>query len=283
MEGDLVQRKFLSLINRNNIILSDLERKTVRNNVNLHYYKVNSTTENLGDYLSVVIVDYMKNLMNVDDKKQLSKTKHLYAVGSIIQNGFQNATIWGSGFLNDPSGSRLIRNMKLFRKLDIRAVRGPNTYNALKSLGYKCPNVFGDPAILMPLIYKPKDNIMQKKDYSVICHMADNSKCENRIDMLTKDYKKTITEIVSSNLIISSSLHGIILSEVYGVPAILYRPKNLDNSLFKFEDYYFSTGRMTFPIAESIEEAIKMQPCNLPDFSDMQEALINAFPKDLYE
>lgn len=274
--------QILSIIKRDKIILNNLDRRTTPNTVNVHYYEINKCTQNIGDYLSLVVVEYMKKLMNIDENKKLTNTRHLYAIGSIIQNGFQNATIWGSGFLNNPLHSKMMKLMKYYRKMDIRAVRGPNTYDALKKLGYQCPEVFGDPAILMPLIFQPECKSIKKKEYSVIRHMADNSICENKIDILTNDYKKFINEIVSSNLIISSSLHGIILSEAYGIPAVLYRPKNLDNSLFKFEDYYFSTGRMTFPIAESIDEAIKTEPCALPDFSQMQKDLIEAFPKDLY-
>ena len=40
------------------------------------------------------------------------------------------------------------------------------------------------------------------------------------IDVKTSDYRKFITEICQSKLIISSSLHGIILAESYGIPAI---------------------------------------------------------------
>lgn len=40
----------------------------------------------------------------------------------------------------------------------------------------------------------------------------------------------------------SSSLHGIILAEAYGVPAVMFR--SYDKSVdFKYLDYYASTGR----------------------------------------
>ena len=43
---------------------------------------------------------------------------------------------------------------------------------------------------------------------------------DNQIDILTNDWKK-INQIYNSKLIISSSLHGIILAVAYGIPAIL--------------------------------------------------------------
>lgn len=269
-------------INKDSIILGDLTRKTIKNKVNLHYYQVNNSIENLGDYLSVVVVDWMTKYFKINTDVELSKTKHLYAIGSIIMNGFQNCTIWGTGFLNDVDGSRLSRWLKHYRKFDIRAVRGTKTYDAFKKLGFDCPEVFGDPAILMPLIYKPVSGSDLANDYVVIKHMSDNRYVDNNIDILTTDYAGFIDKIVNSKLVISSSLHGIILAESYGIPAVLYLPENINNTLFKYEDYYYGTGRYKFPVARSVDEALKTKPCELPDIKVMQNDLINSFPHDIY-
>lgn len=75
---------------------------------------------------------------------------------------FRNSSVvWGTGihFIEDIIK---VANDKNSRLLDIRAVRGPLTKRALEMAGYICPNIFGDPAILMPLIYTPK--VTQKKE-----------------------------------------------------------------------------------------------------------------------
>lgn len=264
---------------RNSCILRDERFGIEDNKVNLHYWRFGKTCENIGDYLSSVVVDYMKDYYKVDDNIT-TETKHLYAIGSILQAGRQNATVWGSGFL-DPLTHRTAPLMKYLRKLDIRAVRGPNTRNHLIDLGYKCPESYGDPAVLMPLIYPGKPS-QKSKNYILINHFSDDTSCENSLNVLTNDYKNFIDTILKSKLVVSSSLHGIILSEAYGVPAILYLPKGLNNSLFKYEDYYYSTERFDFPIAKSIDEALSISPCKLPDLSNMQNHLINVFPKDLW-
>ena len=105
---------------------------------------------------------------------------------------------------------------------------------------------------------------------------------DNTIDIVTNDWKATIDEIANSELIISSSLHGIIIAEAYGVPAILLN-KTEDGDLFKYNDYYYSTGRKSYAMAESVEEALAMPRPEVPDLSKLQDNLLNTFPVDLWE
>lgn len=112
--------------------------------------------------------------------------------------------------------------------------------------------------------------------------MHDNAKYENEISTLTTDYGSFIDQITQCELVISSSLHGIILAESYGIPAVLFLPPALDNTLFKYQDYYYSTGRHSFPVATTIEEALKTKPCELPSLEKMQDKLLEVFPYDLW-
>lgn len=260
---------------RNSIILNTLKRKAVSKEVNLNWWSLNRADgqENLGDYLSVVVVDYMLNRKGIQKHQRVSKIKHLYAIGSIIGIGYQDATIWGSGFLN--GGKKQWRH---FRKLDIRCVRGPKTRQVLADNGYECEAVYGDPAILMPEIYAPKRE--QTGGVLVIPHICDECDYSNQISMKTTDYRGVIDKIASAKLVISSSLHGVILAETYGVPAIVLKGKS--TKMFKFEDYYLGTGRDQVPVASSLEEAMHMQAPCVPDFSGVRKQLIESFPYDLW-
>lgn len=273
-------------LHRNSIICHDYKRKARKNSVNLNYWCIDSQNnkDNLGDYLSYVVYEYMLKLNNIDKDKKLKKIKHLYAIGSILLTGFQDSTIWGTGVkdeLTGFSGKITLLFNKHFRKLDIRAVRGPLTRDYLLRNGIKCPEIYGDPAILMPLIYKNK--IKNKEDVLVINHYTQTqNKKINSVDLKTRDYKKIIDKICEAKLVISGSLHGIILAEAYGVPAILLEDRK-DFSLFKYQDYYYSTGRRKFPVAKTIDEALKMTPPSLPDLKKMQKDLLNSFPIDLWQ
>jgi len=292
----------------NGIIASYLDIPAKKNQVNIYQYHperfgydlYHNKPYNLGDSLGEVIVDYFLKQKGLDINTKVSFTKHLYCVGSNIQGGYQDATIWGSGMFPFEARPLLKIGTKipLFsqisfllqkinrRKLDVRAVRGPLTKKILEDYGFRCPDVYGDPAILMPLIYS--SNVKKNKQRLVIPQFVyerqfkTNYPNEKIVSMNTNDYKSVIDEIVSSEVVYTSSLHGIILAESYGVPAVFFRclPKWTD---FKYLDYYYSTGRTNIKIAKSFEEALTMEPLPLPDLSGLRKGLLESFPYDLWE
>lgn len=97
---------------------------------------------------------------------------------------------------------------------------------------------------------------------------------------VTTDYKSFINKILEAELVISSSLHGIILAEAYGVPAVMLG--NVPINRFKYYDWYYSTERYDFPVALSVNEALCTKPASLPDLSDMTKQVIKAFSEKLW-
>lgn len=153
----------MNFLKRDQIILSQASRKARMGEVNLHWWDTERELQNVGDYLSPVVFEFMRERYGVKDHP--SKTRHIYAIGSIIDAGYQDATIWGSGFLR---GERKYW-WRILRKLDVRCVRGPETRKVLIKNGYNCPEVYGDPAVLMPLIYEPKKD-KAVYDYRIVRH-----------------------------------------------------------------------------------------------------------------
>lgn len=286
------------IINADNIILYFPNVKAKEHRVNLHVSDMKQNGDipadddtrspyNLGDCLGLVVVNWMleKRGLSLDD--YVEKKKHLITVGSGVIKSYQNMTVWGSGVMREIYVPiKRFFQKSWFRKLDIRAIRGPLSRDYLIKLGHKCPEVYGDPAILMPLIYEGRKEEC-KYDISIIPQLTtekeirDNYSNAHIISMNTDDYKSVIDQIIQSKLIISSSLHGVILADAYGVPSVWYRGLNkvID---FKYMDYYASTGRTIDKIPTTIEEAIETEPLPLPNLKKLQEGLMEVFPYDLW-
>ena len=288
--------KKIEYFDRNNTLLADgqgYRMPAMKNKVNLNWWhiKYGQKEQNLGDMLSEVVFEYMCKKYNIEIERQISKTKHLYAIGSILFFENQDATIWGTGCMHSlPLNCSSFLHQRIMRKLDVRAVRGPKTREALLKLGVKCPEIYGDPAMLMPMIYKPERT--EKKYIVVIPHYKDRVLDENMnsttevlfMDMITDNWQTKIDIISSAKFVISSSLHGIILAESYGVPAVLLRP-SAESDLFKYEDYYWGTGRKIIPKVNTIKEGVEFDISNIekPNVEIIQENLIKSFPTDLWK
>ncbi len=293
-----IVREFVSIINANNIISTYPNIKAKEHKVNLLDYNLDEAgirhynagvPYNLGDELGKVVIDWMLERSNRGLSRDMwvKKKKFFLSIGSGLLFSYQDATFWGTGVERDDYPlHQLFFHRNPLRKLDIRAVRGPLSREMIIKLGHKCPEVYGDPAILMPLIYKP--DVEKCHDYAVIPQyytegkVRDQYKDEFIISMNTNNYKEVIDKIVSCRKVITSSLHGIILAEAYGIPAIWYRGlrKSVD---FKYRDWYYSTNRHEFPIATSIEEALLMEPPAIPNLTDLQKGIMEVFPYDLWE
>ncbi len=176
---------------------------------------------------------------------------HLFTIGSILQFSTNDCEIWGSGFISQNSKFKSIPRV-------FHAVRGPMTADRIEVLtGQKILN-FGDPALLTSKFYSPH-GIQSTNIIGLIPHYADktnllnskiiNSKGIEVIDVETDDIESFVNQIIKCKLIISSSLHGIILAESYGVPSFWAKfGTDVYGDDFKFYDYYLSTGRNVKPL-----------------------------------
>lgn len=288
-----LKEEFTLIRKANDINARYLDIPAKENRVNIFQYHPdrfysNSSQYNLGDSLGEVIIDFLLKQKGVEIDKHISKKKHLYCVGTNIHGAYQDATIWGSGCFYPLQGKFDFLLQKIARrKLDIRAVRGPLTREILiKKFNHKCPEVYGDPAILMPLIYNP---IFEKEyEYLIIPQFLNEKNFrekhhnERMITMNTNDYKNVIDEIKKSKIVYSSSLHGIILAEAYGIPAVFFRSLSKDRD-FKYYDWYYSTNRYDIKLVDTLEEAKKTTPPPIPDLTKLQQGLLDSFPYDLWE
>lgn len=266
-------------------VMGNLHRPIIPFKVNLLYWKPGKG-DNVGDLLSLVIYKFMCELYRKrgggGQRFPLIKTRRIVAIGSVLSFiGGGKTTVWGTGLMNKECVKALLNPDKK-AKLDIRCVRGPETRQCLIAYGFDCPAIYGDPAILLPRFYWPKVET-EKGKVIIIPHHSKleqySGKYTNVLDTYTSDWQTFVKEILSAEKVISSSLHGIILAEAYGIPCVwLY---DIPDSPFKYEDYYSSTGRTKYPVASDINSAMHMTGETNLKVKEMQDALIASFPFDI--
>jgi pyruvyltransferase len=215
-----------------------------------------SSPENFGDKLSQVVIERLLN-RRIDYSDQLKEKKPiLLGIGSILHYARDGDVIWGAGFRENPLGENRFKN------IDVRAVRGPLTRRFLLEMGIKCPEVYGDPALLIPYLFPEfKKSKYPSNRYIIIPHRQEIkyfSEYKNVV-LPTEPWDQIINKILNSKLVISSSLHGIIVAEAFGVPARLLKMSWMFEPLLKYKDYYLSTGRPNFKYAESLRQALRME------------------------
>ena len=261
----------------NSLMFGDFNRPLRKGRVNVYYWRP-AIGDNVGDLISLVLVQNIVQSLGLDFDKQTPRTRKLFAVGSIVEKAVQDATLWGTGLRHAilaPHGLAL----------DVRAVRGPLTRDALMHIGYACPEVFGDPAVLLPRFYQPQP--ARRRPFLLVPHFLKEREIlekypDNAVSTLTSDWRGFVDQIAAADLVISGSLHGIVLAEAYGVPAILLAGA-MDQERFKYDDYYLGTGRLRYDVAHTVEEALGLGGQPLPDLERCQENLLKAFPRDLWE
>ena len=256
-------------------------KKAYRNRVNLEWFR---DKVNLGDCLSPVICEHMLSKKGLSFDVPVSRTKHLMAVGSLLGGrGNFDVTVWGSGLMSFSNIYSIYRK-KIFQRHDVRAVRGPITRDALIQCGIDCPEVYGDPAVLMPLVYRPE--VDKQDDVVVVLHFNTDSSEKidgvRYLDIRTSNYQSFLTELCSAKMVISSSLHGIILAETYNVPSV-FLAQNREREMMKYYDWYYSTERMCVKVAMTMKEALSFDPMPIPDLTMMRLNLQNSFPYDLWD
>jgi pyruvyltransferase len=176
-----------------------------------------------------------------------SNTPRYYVIGSILNHTHSpNVEVWGSGL---EGGNYPIPHLPS----KLNAVRGPLTRKVLIALGCDCPEIYGDPALLLPKYYTP--NVKKEYKYGVVQHFLHkqetawiskykNDPTVNIIDIQNPSITDFIDEINKCEIILSSALHGIICGDAYGIPSyhVNFSPDG-DFNWFKFYDYYTSVGR----------------------------------------
>lgn len=215
-----------------------LKKSIYTNNIFLDWSKSHM---NFGDILNPYIIGKLTNRPIINVSARYCLDHHLLAIGSILGRATSKSIIWGSGFISSDAKFSSVPHQ-------IYAVRGPLTRKLLLNNGVSCPEIYGDPALLVSKFYKPK----VKKEFrlGILAHYSDkDNKWLNKIDDLSikiidiqnPNPLKVIDDIFSCDNIASSSLHGLIISDSYQIPSVWIKMSDkIVGGNFKFHDYFLS-------------------------------------------
>ena len=199
--------------------------------------------------------------------------KNYLCIGTLldaVNYSNKQTVVWGAG-VSGQDRDFIIPHKKC-------AVRGYKTIEFLKNRNYPFPTVVGDPALLLPRFYEPKfreerregrlrggeqsegwrgEKKLWKFKIGIIPHVVDlhhpviEEIRENHADEILiidlAHYKKwtdVIDQICSCDMILSSSLHGLIVSDAYNIPNCwIELSGKVLAGYFKYQDYGSSVKR----------------------------------------
>jgi pyruvyltransferase len=230
----------------------------------IYYWK---EKKNFGDLLSSLL---LKRFANLDSFWSKPEDSQLVVVGSLLHHipKHWSGVIAGSGKLHE-------RTKVDFPNATILGLRGPLTAKGLKG-----NIILGDPGLLADELVGYQD---KKWELGIVPHWSDKVlehnpiflKYNPKIIRVSDDPLKVIKEIGSCKKIVSSSLHGIILADAFGIqrrieiaPNMIANPWD-EGGLFKWLDYSASINtKLVIGTTQTIDENI---------ISDKQHELFDLF------
>lgn len=206
-----------------------------------YFYYSPKNFENAGDYFNNILMNKLYFCKCVPDI-----TPEIVLCGSVLSSSkIENAKyIIGCGFQNSKLATNINPNAYL-------AVRGNLSKERLKNQGISInENIkLVDPGLMVSRIYNLGE-VKKKYKVGIIPHYIDEDELKKKykdaegykiISMKTSDILSVCRQIQECEMILSSSLHGIIFSHSLGVPAYHIECKTLqEGDNFKFKDYYSS-------------------------------------------
>ena len=213
----------------------------------------------------------------------------LLAIGSILGrlgHGWfsHRTTVWGSGFIEEQS--------PVHRRHRYCAVRGHRTAERIKGAAIEA---LGDPGLLCGMLVPGWRDIAKKHPMGVIPHYKDRDHpgvaaflAEHpgsvALDVFTEP-AELLRRIAECEVVLSSSLHGLVVSDAFQVPNIWVEISGpLRGDRFKFSDYYSVFG-ITEPQPLDLKQGVQLRVIDdmrkryeRPGLEKIQQGLLASFP-----
>ncbi|HAN21586.1 MAG: hypothetical protein A2Y15_01880 [Clostridiales bacterium GWF2_36_10] len=165
---------------------------------------------------------------------------------SIPSDKLSTIHVWGSGFISPPEDG-----LDFIRPVYIHALRGVKTKEKCEYILKKKLDevVLCDPGLLASELVP--SGIVKKYDFGIVPHYVDKKNevfesitiPNSTVIDIQSDVVECITKIAQCKTIISSSLHGLIVADSFGIPNIrMICSDRIRGGDYKFDDYYSAFG-----------------------------------------
>lgn len=248
----------------------------LRSGRNVYWFYKEADGVNFGDWIGPYLFEKITNRKPLlANPAGSSRETTFFVCGSILHliKKEDAAIVWGAGAIKDDISFPGPRR--------IHAVRGPLSRDICLRQGYDCPEVYGDPGLLLPQFFRPKASglpcevglIPHFKDLDFLSDLYSGAAGVRVIDV-RRPVEDVVRDIAACKTTISTSLHGLIISHAYGIPSAWGIASDLIiGGEFKYRDYFLGAQFDTIPkpidmtsawTKESLIEAAMMSP-KLPD------------------
>lgn len=245
------------------------------------YTKLGPRLSNFGDLLGPMVVHGIERGISASRSAPGREGVTLFSVGSVLHEARDGDVVWGSGI----NGKKRPEQHR-FARLDVRAVRGRRTAEYLTRMGVDVPEVYGDPALLIPRLFPEVREWAKTKTrkIAVVPNFNEQKRYRSIPGFVSPlgDPMKVIRAIAQSETVVGSSLHAIVIAESLGIQALAFE-SGVEPS-FKYEDYFTGTGRGRgdYLIASDVQAAIDGVVHQSTSIPWDPEPLARAFPSDLW-
>ena len=198
----------------------------------VHWWRGKDKPLNFGDELN----EFVLRVLGVDFTKTEPSKADLVLIGSVLEHlprqGW-TGTVAGAGQLFE--GTRIDLS-----DAEVLALRGKLTAERVRGLDPDRPPVLGDPALLVPQWVR---QYPAQWELGIVPHWSDTTLAERfpygHLISPNGPPTSVISKIAQCRRIISSSLHGIIVADAYGIPrqAELFPNADAEGGDYKYRDY----------------------------------------------
>jgi hypothetical protein len=195
---------------------------------------------NFGDHLSVYLAEKMSGLTVRAAERE--SQPHYMVTGSILSLATEKSIVWGAGIAYR-------QEVMSGKPASVHMVRGRYSNDVLRQNGIAPAEVLGDPGYILSHVFNP--DIEKRYKVGVIPHWIDMPEAihcfsgndDLLIVDLMNDTESVIRSILSCEVCVSTSLHGIVVAHSYGIPCLHIRLSNkILGDGVKYLDYFSSVG-----------------------------------------